>query len=311
MQAYAIYDGPGIRTCVYFKGCPLHCNWCHNPESQKPGPEMAYWKEKCKACGACVDVCPKNALRLIQMAVGAGLKPAPTAHIEKEILRDHHLCVACGACARACPNDAMERIGYEISVDDIVGTALRDKVFFDNSGGGVTISGGEPTFQESFLMELLKSLKAAGVHTSIETCGHFSEDMLIALLNEVDLFLFDIKHLNPDKHKECTGASNEIILNNFSEILRRTGAERIIPRIPLIPGFNTDEKSVNELISFLKQSDYNGPVHLLPYHSWAKGKYDRIGRAGSFRAPGKISETELEKISGVFNDAGFPAVCYG
>lgn len=256
---------------------------------------MAYGKEKCKACGSCVDVCPKNALRLIQ----------------KEILRDHHLCVACGACAEECLNGAMEKIGYEKSVDDIVGTALLDKVFFDNSGGGVTISGGEPAFQKDFLLELLTSLKKAGVHTAIETCGYFSEAMLDDLLDQVDLFLFDIKHLNPDKHKECTGASNEKILRNFSEILRRAGTERIIPRIPLIPGFNTDEKSVNELISFLKQSNYSGPVHLLPYHNWAKGKYGRTGRMDGFHESGKISETELEKISGVFNDAGFHPVCYG
>jgi len=256
---------------------------------------MAYWKEKCQACGACADDCPKNALRLIK----------------KEVLRDHHICASCGACSKSCPNGAMEKIGFEIQVADIIDIVLRDKVFLDNSGGGVTVSGGEPTFQKDFLLELLRSLKIVGIHTAIETCGYFSHDILSDLLDQVDLFLFDIKHLNPEKHKDCTGVNNEQILKNFSEILRLAGSERIIPRVPLIPGFNTDDNAVNELTLFLKQRNYNGPVHLLPYHNWAKGKYDRIGRAGLFRDPGKISETELEKISGIFNDAGFHPVCNG
>jgi pyruvate-formate lyase-activating enzyme len=154
-------------------------------------------------------------------------------------------------------------------------------------------------------------LKKAGIHTAIETCGSFSENLIDDLSNSVDLFLFDIKHPNPDRHHESTGVSNEKILSNFSEILRRAGTERIIPRIPLIPGFNTDEKSINDMVSFLKQTNYAGAVHLLPYHNWSKGKYHRIGRAGSFRDPGKISEAELNKICGIFNDAGFRVVCYG
>ena len=154
-------------------------------------------------------------------------------------------------------------------------------------------------------------MKKNGLHTAVETCGFFSKDLIADLTENVDLFLFDIKHTNRDYHRDSTGVSNEIILANFSELLDRVAAERIIPRIPLIPGFNTDEIFINDLISFLKKSNYEGPVHFMPYHNWAGGKYRRLGRGGSFRDFDKMSEMELTKINGIFKDAGFLPVNYG
>ena len=295
IQNYAIYDGPGIRTCVYFKGCPLSCYWCHNPESQKPKPEMAYWEERCARCGACVEACSREALRLDG----------------EKIIRDTEVCTACGDCAEACPNEAMERIGFEIAAGQVVERVMRDKAFYENSGGGVTVSGGEPTFQKDFLFDLLGSLKSSGIHTAVETCGYFSENLLEPLTERTDLFLYDLKHIDTEPHRETTGVTNDRILANFSGILAKAGVDRIVPRIPLIPGFNTGAESIEKFISFLRNAGYTGSVHLMPYHGWARGKYKRTGRDGSFRDPGKITGPELESIGGIFERAGFAPLCYG
>lgn len=295
LQSYAIYDGPGIRTAVYFKGCPLKCYWCHNPESQSPKPEMAYWQERCQRCQSCVKVCPNRALGLVN------------GHIK----RNYELCVSCGKCSEACPNQAMEKIGWETSASQILETVMRDKAFYDNSGGGVTITGGEPTAQKEFLLELLAQLKAAEIHTAIETSGFFPGELCQLLAQKTDLFLFDLKHIDPQKHKQATGADNQQILQNFRQILGLAGNRRIIPRIALIPGFNADPESVSAMIAFLKQAGYQGLVHLLPYHGWAKGKYQRLGRSGFNPEPPEMSQAELEKIARAFSENGFQPLCYG
>ncbi len=292
IQPYAIYDGPGIRTAVYFKGCPLRCWWCHNPEGQLSSPEMAWWKERCQLCLACIEVCPSSALELKNGAIS----------------RKRNLCTVCARCAEACPNQAMEKVGFEIETEKLVEIVLRDKAFYDNSSGGVTITGGEPTFQKDFLLDFLDALKSADIHRAIETCGHFPSELAEQLLKLVDLFLFDLKHIDPEKHKLGTGVKNDLILENFARILKEA-PERIIPRIALIPSFNTDSSSISQFISFLKEAGYSGEVHLLPYHSWAKGKYQRLGR--EFREIGEISQAELEEISRAFLEQGFNPILYG
>jgi pyruvate formate lyase activating enzyme len=291
-QHYAIYDGPGIRTIIFLKGCPLHCSWCQNPESQKLNPQISYFEEKCVRCGKCIEACPNDALKLL----------------DDKIQRDERLCVVCGTCVEACPNDVMELIGEEKSVQELVEIVIRDKPFYENSGGGVTISGGEPTMQSEFLLALLKALKEQGIDTAIETCGFFKEELLLPLVEYTDLFLFDLKHMNSPIHKEYTGVSNELILSNFTYIHSMLGSERIIPRIPLIPGMNIDEKNLNEIALFLKGINYHGPVHLMPYNKLTKTKYEKVGMSHLYKDMGELSDDHLEYIVKFFEENGFQVV---
>jgi pyruvate formate lyase activating enzyme len=280
IQNYAIYDGPGIRTLVFLKGCPLSCIWCQNPESQDPNPQRSYFKEKCTLCGTCVKACPNNALRISEDCV----------------ICNNDLCKLCGSCITTCPNNVIEIVGVARDVDEIVELVLKDKPFYDNSGGGVTISGGEPTMQGKFLLKLLKNLKNRDIHTALETCGYFNDSIRKELIQLVDLFLYDIKHIDSKAHEKYTGVTNEKILENFSFILREVGNERIIPRIPLIPSVNDDEIIIQGIITFLKSVNYSGEVHIMPYNKLAKTKYEKIGKGDRYQDLGNLTEEKLDRI---------------
>jgi len=294
IQHYAVHDGPGIRTTVFFKGCPLRCAWCHNPESSKLEPEVSYFRERCEGCGKCVENCPQKAIVIIKRG---------------GISRDKGRCKVCAKCVEVCQSGATELIGKEISHWEIIEIVESDKIFYGNSGGGVTISGGEPTMQANFLLELLQVIKNRGINTAIETCGFFGEALIDDLVNLVDLFLFDIKHINPETHKAFTGASNERILSNFKVIYSRVGSKRIIPRVALIPGFNTDLDSIDAIVTFLKQVGYSGPVHLMPYNKMAKTKYEKVGKGAIYRDMGDLTDDDIETIVNEIECHSFEAVC--
>ena len=293
IQHYSIYDGPGIRTVVFLKGCPLRCAWCHNPESQIMNPEISWLESKCRACGKCVAECPNKAARLSKFGLN----------------RDGNICIACGRCALVCETGATQIIGKEMISEDVMKKVIRDKPFFDNSEGGVTFSGGEPAYQNAFLLDLLSRSKEAGIQTAIETCGYFDESLIDELVPLTDLFLFDLKALDTTRHKAFTGKDNKKILDNFISILNKAGAKRIVPRIPLIPGINTDEASIEAFAGFLLLNGYQEEVNLMPYNSLYKTKFEKIGRGFEYREFGKLDEDEIRQITARFALYGLRAVC--
>lgn len=258
IKRFAVHDGDGIRTTVFLKGCPLKCVWCHNPESISPKHQLSFYSGKCMLCGECVKVCPNGAHR-----------------IENGIhTLDRTKCTVCGKCAEYCLSSALKREGIEMTVDEVIKTVLEDKMFYETSGGGMTISGGEPTMQAGFTLSLLKAAKAESLNTALDTCGFASKEIYAELLPYVDTFLYDIKHITAEGHLKCTGQRNERIIDNL-RFLSDAGTVIEI-RTPLVPTYNDDEatlRGIGELLSVVKITK----LKLLPYHSYAKSKYDALG----------------------------------
>ncbi len=261
IQRFCVHDGPGIRTTVFFKGCPLHCAWCHNPESQSLRPELLYNPEKCIRCSACVPTCPKK-LHIFR----------ESAHIF-----ERSACTACGACAAICPSGALELCGKEADADEVLSQVLRDADFYRASGGGLTLSGGEPMAQSAFAFELAHKAHSAGLHVCLETCGCCARTELERMLSCVDLFLFDFKTADREMHKRFTGADNVPILENLA-FLSKAGAE-IILRCPIIPGVNFTDEHFAALAQTVKANPGIRQIDLLPYHSLGIDKTRRLGRA--------------------------------
>ncbi len=259
IQRYSIDDGPGIRTTVFFKGCPLRCSWCSNPESQNPEPELMHRDSVCKRCFRCVSVCPAGAV-----SVGAN-----------GIVIDRELCDSCGDCVDACPHEAMTISGKEMSVDEVFAVVKRDADYYRDSGGGVTLSGGEVLLQPEFARALLQRFREAGFHTCVDTSGDGDEEGLRALIPYVDLFYFDIKHVDSRAHRAETGRTSERILRNFDEVA--ASGVPVVVRIPVIPGFNDTVDAIADIADLVAIRLPGGTMHLLPYHRYGQQKYDMLG----------------------------------
>lgn len=259
IMKYSIHDGPGIRTTVFFKGCPLKCLWCHNPEGQKPGQELLYRPERCIGCGQCLEICAKGAI----------------AYQQGKLMYSRDQCSACGSCSLVCPAGARELVAKTMSVQEVMTEIEKDLIFYDESGGGVTFSGGEALMQPEFLLEILKECRKKEIHTAIETCGFVKLDVLAGLYDYVDLFLFDLKHLDSRKHGELTGVPNELILANLTWLAENH--PHVILRLAVIPGLNDDEAGLEKLGELAKSLKSIQEVHCLPYHQAGVEKYRRLG----------------------------------
>jgi pyruvate formate lyase activating enzyme len=260
IKKFSIHDGPGIRTTVFLKGCPLNCWWCHNPEGQSLRQELILRPDRCIACGACVEVCDQGAI--------ASKRGAIVTNREK--------CTACGTCVEVCYAGARELVGREVSVPDVMAEIERDLPFYDQSGGGITISGGEPLFQPAFLHDLLRACKARRVHTALDTCGFATWGVLDSIRAYVDLFLYDLKLMDDARHREYTGVSNEPVLRNLSRLSEK--GHQIVLRVPLIPGINDDEGNLRQIATFAAGLPLLKRVDLLPYHRIGRDKYRRLGK---------------------------------
>jgi pyruvate formate lyase activating enzyme len=262
IQTYSLHDGPGIRTTVFLKGCPLACVWCQNPESQHHQPEILFYSERCSGCGQCITACTKQA---IWTADGK-------SHTERD------LCEGCGKCADACLNSARILSGSIWSAEDIVTEVKKDEAFYKRSGGGITLSGGEPLAQPEFSTAILSLCKQAGLHTAIETTGMAGWGALKQVLKHVDLLLYDLKHMDSRSHQKCTGINNSMIHENLKRI-RRNYNIPIIARIPIIPGYNTDLKNIENTARFIvNEMGPDTKVNILAYHRLGETKYSRLER---------------------------------
>jgi choline trimethylamine-lyase activating enzyme len=290
IQKFSVNDGPGIRTLIFFKGCPLRCKWCSNPESQHVSFELLHYRDLCTSCGKCAEVCPNHCVQ-----IDDGLRTY-----------DKSGCIACGACVEPCPKSAIRLAGQDMTVEEIVSIVKQDYLFYLNSGGGATIGGGEPTMQPDFLHALLAQLTDIGIHTAMETCGYADFKIFERVSPLLDLFLFDVKHMDPEKHQHFTGKGNTPVLENLSGLLA-VGAP-IVVRIPLIHGFNDDPDAIRQICSFLASHDKKGSVkrvELLPYHKLGTNKYRALGRNYELEALRTPPVADIEALSKEIQLSGF------
>jgi pyruvate formate lyase activating enzyme len=288
IQTYSIHDGPGIRTTVFIKGCPLKCVWCQNPESQTVTPQLFFNSETCVGCGKCLQVCPEGAIRLD----------------EGKSWTNRDICRGAGKCAEVCPNEARNIVGRYVTAGEVFKEVAEDKIFYEKSGGGVTLGGGEPLASPEFTTSLLRLCKKAGIHTALDTCGYAKWEIMKQILHHVDLVLYDLKHMDPVAHQLYTGVSNDVILENA----RRICQELYIPvlaRIPVIPGYNDSIQNMEATGRFVAaEMGISTEVHLLPYHKLGEMKYHRLEKPGNPASISPPDEKCIMKLREVFESFG-------
>ena len=284
IQKFCIHDGDGIRTCVFLKGCPLRCIWCHNPESFDKAPCLSFDKSKCSSCGKCLTVC---SAREIENGI-------------LKICRDR--CISCGKCSEICLNGANEIIGREMTASEVLDEVIKDRMFYEASGGGLTVTGGEPSYQPDFTLEILRLAKEAGISLTVETCGIGSREFYEKCADLGVTFLYDIKCLDPERHKKLTGADNAHIMSNLQYLMDR-GADIII-RLPLIPGCNDSDGDITALSVFLNENKKRCRyAEIMPYHTLGIGKSEKTGTTVAYIHEG-ATDKEISRWCSLFESHG-------
>ncbi len=286
IQRYSIDDGPGVRTTVFLKGCPLTCLWCSNPESQRMQPEVTWRYTSCKSCGTCVKVCPVGAITLDDDGV----------HIDRK------KCTQCGECVKNCVPEALRMTGDKMTVDEVFKIVKKDADYYEASGGGVTASGGEVLMQADFVAELFRRCREAGFHTNADTTGYGSPEALEKILEYSDLVYYDLKHMDPAKHVEYTGVSNELILKNL-ELVVKKGVPVVI-RVPLIPGYNNSDENLHALGRTVSNIAKDAPVNILPYHKYGANKYRMVDMVYKLDDVPECTQEELDKAKEIIESYG-------
>ena len=289
IERFAIHDGPGIRTVVFLKGCPLKCVWCSTVDSQYPLPEMEYFADKCTQCGKCIEICPAGAIYKAD---------------DGRIITDRRLCDNCGKCVDICPNSARTIAGKEMTVEQVLEEVEKDSIFYANSGGGLTLSGGEPTMQPEFALEILKGCKRTGIHTAIETCGYAKWDIFDGLLKYLDLVYMDIKHMSPEEHRKLTSRNNDPIQENARKLAEKYPDIPFIIRVPVIPECNDTDENIAATARFVSQLKGTHRIELLPYHRLGIHKYEALSKEYTLSDLQTLSEDRMNALAALVESYG-------